>query len=479
MGQLMIGNRTAYWRHHLHVLGAIALLPVFVGIYYLSYWLRFEGQLGEGELECFRATAGWVVLVKLAWFVGLQVCQGWRRSVTFYDLVVLLQAATGGLATMALVQVLFTPPPPIPRSVLLLDWGTTIVVLGGARSLLARGPRGPLAAVLLGSPGAGADRRGGRHGAVDAADDPPHRPAALPRRRFPRRRMPNCWEPASRACRCSAPANRRTRLVERHRIRQVWVTQGELTGPQLRKLIDDARHGGCEVRVLPNYRQLIEGSVTVQPRPVSIEDLLQRKPVQLDIEDIRQWIDGRVILVTGSAGSIGSEICRQLLQFAPERIVLVDRAETGQFFLERELQPLAGNNQIDVCIADVLDEARMRRVLMQYRPHVIFHAAAYKHVPLMESHPQEAVRNIVTATRHLADLAMDYHADSFVMISTDKAVNPTSVMGACKRVAELYVQSLADQTRRAGSSPCASATSWIRPAAWCSCSASRSPQAVR
>ena len=129
--------------------------------------------------------------------------------------------------------------------------------------------------------------------------------------------------------------------MQRYRVRQILVMQGELAGPQLRQLVDDARRGACEVRVLPNYRQLIEGSVTVQPRPVSIEDLLQREPVQLDIEDIRQWIDGRVILVTGSAGSIGSEICRQLLQFAPQRIVLVDRAETGQFFLERELRPLA------------------------------------------------------------------------------------------------------------------------------------------
>jgi FlaA1/EpsC-like NDP-sugar epimerase len=186
--------------------------------------------------------------------------------------------------------------------------------------------------------------------------------------------------------------------------------------------------------------------VTVQPRPVSIEDLLQRQPVQLGIEGIRQWIDGRVILVTGSAGSIGSEICRQLLQFSPQRIVLVDRAETGQFFLDQELRTLANHNQIDVCVADVLDESRMRRVLMHARPHVIFHAAAYKHVPLMESHPQEAVKNIVVATRRLADLAMDYHTDSFVMISTDKAVNPSSVMGACKRVAELYVQSLGDHS---------------------------------
>ena len=159
--------------------------------------------------------------------------------------------------------------------------------------------------------------------------------------------------PVLGVCEHARPARRNAIGVQ-----QILVMQGELAGLQLRKLMDDARRGACEVRVLPNYRQLIEGSVTVQPRPVSIEDLLQREPVQLDIEDIRQWIDGRVILVTGSAGSIGSEICRQLLQFSPQRIVLVDRAETGQFFLERELRPLADEKQIDVCIADVLDEPR-------------------------------------------------------------------------------------------------------------------------
>jgi FlaA1/EpsC-like NDP-sugar epimerase len=236
------------------------------------------------------------------------------------------------------------------------------------------------------------------------------------------------------------------RLVEHHRVRQILVMQGELSGPHLRKLIDDARVGACEVRVVPNYQQLIEGNVVIQPRPVSIEDLLQRDAVRLDLKGTAEWLEGRVVLVTGSAGSIGSEICRQLLQFSPERIVLLDRAETCQFFLERELRPLAAKKQIEVCIADVLDESRMRRVLMQHRPHVIFHAAAYKHVPLMEQHPQEAVRNIVSATRRLADLAMEYRSDSLVMISTDKAVNPTSVMGACKRVAELYVQSLAERS---------------------------------
>jgi FlaA1/EpsC-like NDP-sugar epimerase len=439
----MNDDRAAYWRRHLHLLGVVVLLPVFVGIYYLDFWLRFECRLTGSEMQCFRATVGWIVLVKMAWFAGLRVCRGCTRSVTFYDLVVLLHAATAATVTTVMIQYLAAPLPAVPRSVFLLDWGTTIVVLGGARSLV-RGfrearwslfsPSQRMRVLIAGAGDMGIsmlqmirrmDRP--RYHVVGFLD---HRPE-LAGTRVEGVPVLGAWQ-------------RSNQLVHRHRVRQILVMQGEFAGAELRKLMDDARRGACEVRVVPNYRQLIEGNLSLQPRPVSIEDLLQREPVRLDIEDIRQWIDGRVILVTGSAGSIGSEICRQLLQFSPQRVVLVDRAETGQFFLERELKPLAKKGQLEVCIADVLDQPRMRRVLMQHRPHVIFHAAAYKHVPLMEQHPQEAVRNIVSATRGLADLAMEYRTDSLVLISTDKAVNPTSMMGACKRMAELYVQSLAD-----------------------------------
>jgi FlaA1/EpsC-like NDP-sugar epimerase len=427
------------------LLAATALLPVFAGIYYLDFWLRFDRGLSGQALDCFTATISWVVLVKLAWFVGLRVCQGWRRSVTFYDLVILFEAGTGALLTMSMIQFLLGPLPAVPRSVFLLDWGTTIVVFGGARSLV-RGfrelrwslfaPPNQVRVLIAGAGEMGVSmlrmiRRSGRpfYHVVGFLD----RHAALVGTRIEGVAVLGGGEDAKQ-------------LVQQHCIRQILVVQGELSGPQLRQLIDDAHRGACEVRVVPNHHQLIEGSIVIQPRPVSIEDLLQREAVELDTHQAGQWIDGRVVLVTGSAGSIGSEICRQLLHLAPRRIVLLDRAETAQFFLERELRPLASRAQLEVCVADVLDEPRMRRVLMQHRPHVIFHAAAYKHVPLMEQHPQEAVRNIVTATRRLADLAIEYHTDSLVMISTDKAVNPTSVMGACKRVAELYVQSLADRS---------------------------------
>jgi FlaA1/EpsC-like NDP-sugar epimerase len=438
-------GRTAYWQRHLHLLGAFALAPAFAGIYFLAFWLRFESPMSEREWDVFQATAAWVVLVKLAWFAGLRACQGWTRPVVFDDLKVLFKAAGGGLASMIAIQYLLRPMPAVPRGVLLIDWSTTIIVLGGARAL-ARGarearwslltPADQVRVLIAGTGEMGAMlpqliRRslGNRYRVLGyiacAAKQVGGRIAGLP---------------------VLADCQRAMSVARTLRVGQILAAQGELDGRLLRRMMDDARRFGCEVRVVPNCRQLIESGVAVQPRPVSIEDLLQREPVRLDIENIRQWIDGRSIMVTGSAGSIGSEICRQILNFNPRRLVLLDRSETAQFFLERELRTLAGENQLHLCLADVLDQQRMRRVMTRHRPEVILHAAAYKHVPLLEDHPQEAVRNIVTATRLLADLAAEHGADSLVMISTDKAVNPTSVMGACKRVAEMYVQSLAGRT---------------------------------
>ncbi len=308
--------KSVYWRQHLHLLTELLLLPCFVGIYFLSYWLRFESPLSEHALALFHATVGWVVAAKLAWFVGLRACRGWSRSVTFYDLLVLLRAATAGLVTIVMIQFLLIPQPLIPRSVFLLDWGATIFVLGGARSMM-RGVRemrwslfstsNRVRVLIAGAGDMGASmlrmiRRIDRpsYHVVGFIDDSP----TLTGTRIE-------GVPVVGDC------SRAEQLVDRLRIQQILVMQGELAGARLRTLAEEVRHGGCEIRVLPNYRQLIEGTVTVQPRPISIEDLLQREPVRLDIEDIREWIDGRVILVTGSAGSIGSEICRQLLQFSP------------------------------------------------------------------------------------------------------------------------------------------------------------------
>ncbi|OHB68815.1 MAG: hypothetical protein A2V70_11365 [Planctomycetes bacterium RBG_13_63_9] len=423
-----------------------AMLPVFVAIYYLSYWLRFEGQLGATELREFSSTVFWVVLIKLVMFGWFRIYRSWGRFVTFYDLITLVQATTSSLLMMVLIDRFLLSEPTIPRSVFLLDWGTTIVMIGGVRALLrilrernwmsVFSASSKVPVLIVGANDAGelllrSILRNEKMGyyVVGFLDDDA-------------RRIGTCIGGVP----VIGTVEQTCQLAERHAVQEVLIATGELSGRRIRKLVEDTRFHGVRVKVLPSYEQLISGRVATRPRPVSINDLLRREPVQLDLGNIRQWIDNRVLMVTGSAGSIGSEICRQLLQFSPGRLVLVDRSETGQFFLERELQEQGDGVELDVRLADVLDRHRMRRLLQECRPDIIFHAAAYKHVPLMETHPGEAVKNIVLATRQLADLAQQNAVESFVLISTDKAVNPTSVMGACKRVAELYVQSQAERS---------------------------------
>jgi len=186
--------------------------------------------------------------------------------------------------------------------------------------------------------------------------------------------------------------------------------------------------------------------MTARPRDVAIADLLAREPVRLDGESIGRLVRGRAVLVTGAAGSIGSEICRQVLAFAPDALILLDHSENGLFFLEKELRESARGVEVVAAVASITDPTRLRSVFGRHRPAVVFHAAAHKHVPMMEANPGEAVKNNVLGTGNLADEAVRAGVETFVLISTDKAVNPTSVMGACKRLGELYCRSLSGRS---------------------------------
>lgn len=442
-----IADAPAWYHVRSQFLVSGLFVAVFWGVYYLSYWLRFETNLLPTARPGFMMTVGWLVAVKLIVFTGFRIHYGWGRRVTFYDLGALARATSVSLLVILLADRFFVSAYLIPRSIYLIDWGTTIVAIGGIRSAL-RGlqefawvpfmPSSQIPTLIVGANDTGElllrsiIHNGKRTYRVLGFIDRDSRRLGTKIDGVP----------------IIGTLRETIELADRFGVEEILVVKDGLPGIELRRLMETAHKHKRSLRVLPSYDQLLAGTVSLQPRPVAIDDLLHREPVVLDMESIRRWIDHRVLLVTGSAGSIGSEICRQLLQFSPEQLVLVDRSENGQFFLERELRKYAPHAAIDVCIADILDQTRMRAILRQYRPHVIFHAAAYKHVPLMESHPGEAVRNIILATRQLADLAAEGDTESFVMISTDKAVNPTSVMGACKRVAEMYVQAMAE------SSPC-------------------------
>jgi FlaA1/EpsC-like NDP-sugar epimerase len=232
--------------------------------------------------------------------------------------------------------------------------------------------------------------------------------------------------------------------------KQALITVSNAQGETVRRIAELCSRAGLEVKIIPGLYELVGGQINLSRiRDVAIEDLLRREPVALDSEAIAASIQGRTVMITGAGGSIGSELCRQVSQFAPLCLLLVERAEPALFEIHREIARNFPNQRSIPCIADIGDRARMSQLFAEYRPDLLFHAAAHKHVPLMEAHPCEAVKNNVQGTRQLVDQADEHGVQTFVMISTDKAVRPTSVMGATKRAAELYVQSRArfSQTR--------------------------------
>ena len=214
------------------------------------------------------------------------------------------------------------------------------------------------------------------------------------------------------------------------------------TGAQMRRFVEICNQAKISFRTVPALKDIIAGQVAVsQLREVSLEDLLGREPVQIDLESVRKEIAGRTLIVTGAAGSIGSEICRQILEYGPARLVCLDQSETGLFYLRLDLDRHKNGAQVVFRVADVCDAERVRSMLLEFCPEIIFHAAAYKHVPMMESNVQEAVKNNVLGLIGLLDLAAEAGCKSFVLISSDKAVNPTNVMGATKRICELVISS--------------------------------------
>jgi FlaA1/EpsC-like NDP-sugar epimerase len=223
---------------------------------------------------------------------------------------------------------------------------------------------------------------------------------------------------------------------------EVLIAVPSATGAQMRRFVDVCNRAKIAFRTVPALKDIIAGQIVVsQLREVSLEDLLGRQPVQIDLEAVRSEISGRTVVVTGAAGSIGSELCRQIIEYGPARLICLDQNETGLFFLRLGLMPHKNGVQLAFRVVDVCDTERVFALFSEFTPEIVFHAAAYKHVPMMESNVQEAVKNNVLGLVGLLDLAAEAGCRSFVLISSDKAVKPTNVMGATKRICELIVSS--------------------------------------
>jgi FlaA1/EpsC-like NDP-sugar epimerase len=232
-------------------------------------------------------------------------------------------------------------------------------------------------------------------------------------------------------------------LLQNNNVAHVIISVQNLLPARKQEIVDVCLNYNTKVLTVPPVTNWINGELSFkQIKKVQIEELLGRDPILLDKEDIQKELSGKIILVTGAAGSIGSEIVRQIIPFHPKKIILVDQAESPLYDMEMELFDKFKFQQYDVVMGDIRNKERMDNVFRTFKPQIVFHAAAYKHVPMMENNPSESILTNVLGTKTLADLSVEYKVEKFVMVSTDKAVNPTNVMGASKRIAEIYAQSL-------------------------------------
>jgi FlaA1/EpsC-like NDP-sugar epimerase len=232
-------------------------------------------------------------------------------------------------------------------------------------------------------------------------------------------------------------------MTKQCNIEHIFIAIPSLSAKEMRRIVDLCEKTGLPYSTLPSLQELTSSQVHLgDVRNVSVEDLIGREEVHIDTAKIADLLNGEVVLVTGGGGSIGSELCRQIAHFAPKKLIVVDHSEFNLYQIDQDLAALSNRVQYKICLGSIVDQAFMRKVFEDYRPKIVFHAAAYKHVPMLEDQLEVAVRNNILGTKIVADLAVGYEIDRFILISTDKAVNPTNIMGMTKRSAEFYCDAL-------------------------------------
>ena len=405
----------------------------------LAFWLRLENPWARYQDALVAYTILGIPLKALMiWAFGFHR-QSWR-GVGVRDLNVLVRGVGLGVVYLTAMVFFIRLFVPIPRSVPLIDSLVALLLMGGAR-LAARllhereggraldGKARRVLVVGAGEAGTMVAREMLRHpeaGLVPVGflDDEPSKQY----QRFLGLPVLGGLEALPKAVRKA--------LVD-----EVLIAIPSAPGRVVRKVVELSRKAGVRYRIIPGVYEILTGKVSIsQIREVDLEDLLRREPVRLNVEEIAGYLENRVVLVTGAGGSVGSEIVRQLARFRPRRVILLGRGEHSLYQIERELERKWPELEYCSVVADVRQHDKLAHVFELYRPQVVFHAAAHKHVPLMENNPDEAIFNNVGGTRNLVELSLDGGVERLVNISTDKAVNPTSVMGASKRAAEYVVE---------------------------------------
>jgi FlaA1/EpsC-like NDP-sugar epimerase len=420
-----------------------AHVAIFSCAYIIALGLRFDFRIPEFYWKSIPHALLAIVTTKLVVFYAFRSFHGWWRYVAFSDLNSLIRATLVAFVSLTVIDH-FALDFQIPRSVLIVDSLLSLSLIGLIRSswrLLNEEIRPLIARDHL--------RNTLIVGTSENAVRLAHQLRAMPK---PVHKIVGLISRTDRAGQWLSTfpilgtIEQIDLIFSCCHIDDVVVPDGELPGSDMRRLVDIVKKRNGELRVIPCVSALVCGSQRIPLREVNINDLLGRDPVVLDNVRIASNIEDKVVLVTGAGGSIGSEICRQVLAFKPRKLVLLGRGENRIFEIERELKALPRTTELVPIIADINDYQRLREVFKTFQPDVVFHAAAHKHVPLMEANPSEAIKNNILGTRNTVDCAHAFQTKHFVMISTDKAVNPTSVMGASKHVAERYVLSRSDES---------------------------------
>src|SRR3954451_23063211 len=411
--------------------------------YYLAYVLRFDSGVPHRYQELLGDTIVFVVAMKLVVFALFGLYSKLWRFVDQKDFEAIVKAAV--VSSVVLIAGLFVLVPTNtdpPRGVIALDFLIALALVTGTRFLVRALVERPARAALLERAtrevlivGAG---NGGQQVAFELRRNPELSSAPIgfvdddPRKKGMR----------IAGLKVLGSTGDLPRVLDEAKPEEVIIAIPSAPGTVRAKVVTACRERGIPVRTLPTTFELLSGGVNLmrQVREVRVEDVLGRDPIRMEIDRVGAYVRGRVVLVTGAGGSIGAELCRQLARVGPKQLVLVENAENSLFEIRRHLEEERHFVRVAAVLADCKDATRMRELFQEHRPSVVFHAAAYKHVPLMEENPVEAVRNNAVATRIVAAAAGEAGVERFVLVSTDKAVSPATVMGASKALAEWAVE---------------------------------------
>jgi FlaA1/EpsC-like NDP-sugar epimerase len=419
--------------------------------HFFSYLIRFEGVIPPDQIVNFKNSIWFIIPFKIFIFVLFRLYKGMWRYTSIRDLINLIKATFLSSSAIILIILYVNRFQGYPRSVFVIDAFLTLFFIGGIRLVIrlvhqTGASNLPKTAQLPFFKGMqDGERRLFIIGAGDAGEKMLRELQGNPRLKYSvigfldddhkKHGMHIHGVPVL------GDIDQLSDLVKEHEVDELLIAIASATRKEMHRIVSLCEGTDLKFRIIPSIGELIDGSLTVKSiRDVAYEDLMGRKAVQLELEKIGEYLKDKSILVTGAGGSIGSELCRQIARFFPKNLILFDRTENNLYETDIELQRDFPYLRYSPILGNVINEEVLKRVFLKYRPKVVFHAAAYKHVPMMELNPWEAIFTNVKGTLRLLEVVKEFEVDRFVLVSTDKAVRPSNVMGASKRIAELLTQ---------------------------------------